>query len=528
MEQAKVLIVDDLKQNLLALESVLSDLEGIQVLSAQSGDKALELALISEFAVALVDVQMPDMNGFELAKLLKGAKKHKDLPVIFVTALSHSEENIAKGYEVGAVDFLFKPINSKILRSKVQILVDLYRKNQRLDELKIKAQEGSESKNRFLAHMSHEMRTPLSAIQGFAEMLEIDSPAEVIQQSAEVIKRNSKYLVEIIDDILDFAKIEANKIDITSSSFAPRDLINDIKLSLQGRAEEKGIIVETHFEGKIPDLVIAGETRIRQALINVLSNAIKYTEEGRVDISVSFMQKPEATLQITVKDTGVGIPFDEQGRVFEPFYRAKATKSLEGSGLGLSLTRKLIKAMGGDIAFRSKKGTGTEFDLFFKVKLPPGATLIDSSELEEDRPPGKEKSEEPLKVKNCTVLVVDDNRDLRIYAKETLSSRGFSVLLASDGAQALNIVKERGDDTSRKIDVVLMDLQMPIMDGYDAMEEMRKDGFKKPIIAFSAHVMEQDKQKCFDSGCTDFMSKPIAREQLVKKILAYCPGRTKI
>ena len=175
MEKTKVLIVDDLKQNLLALESILKDVEEIEVVSAQGGNEALELALSSDFAVALIDVQMPNMSGFELAKLLKGAKRHRDLPVIFVTALSHSQENIAKGYESGAVDFLFKPINPMILRSKVQVLVDLYRKNKRLDELKIKAQEGSESKNRFLAHMSHEMRTPLSAIQGFAEMLNSES-----------------------------------------------------------------------------------------------------------------------------------------------------------------------------------------------------------------------------------------------------------------------------------------------------------------------------------------------------------------
>lgn len=525
MELTKVLIVDDLKQNLLALESVLSELDDIEVISAESGNAALEMALSNDFAVALIDVQMPNMNGYELAQLLKGAKRHKDLPIIFVTALSHSQENIGKGYEAGAVDFLFKPINPMILRSKVQILVDLYRKNQRLDELKLKAQEGSESKNRFLAHMSHEMRTPLSAIQGFAEMIDPDSPPEALQQSAEVIKRNTKYLVEIIDDILDFAKIEANKIDIATKPFSPHELINDINLSLQGRAEEKDLEVWIIFDGKIPETVVADETRVRQAIINILSNAIKYTEKGSVTLILSFSDRPRPTLQVTIKDTGVGIPVDEQGKVFDPFYRAKATKSLEGSGLGLSLTKKLVMAMGGDISFKSRKGVGTEFELYFDVKVPKNAKYVDSEQVAIIREESVNKLDlSAYRVDSCSIMVVDDNKDLRVYAQGLLESVGFSTILASNGAEALSIIKDknRGD-----VDIVLMDLQMPEVDGYETMRTLREDGFKKPIIAFSAHVMEQDKEKCFESGCTDFISKPIGKEQLIKKVLSYCPKKTK-
>ena len=322
---------------------------------------------------------------------------------------------------------------------------------------------------------------------------------------------------------MDFAKIEADKIDISSSPFSPHDLINDIKLSLQGRAEEKDLAVEVIFEGEIPDTVVADETRVRQALINVLSNAIKYTEEGRVDIKVSYSEAREKTLQVTIKDTGVGIPLDEQGKVFDPFYRAKATKSLEGSGLGLSLTKKLIEAMGGDISFRSRKGVGTEFDIFFNVKVPTKAKRIDSKSFLRQKEMNRPKEDaRHLQVSDCTVLIVDDNKDLRLYAQELLTSAGLKTVLAGDGKQALSIVKKGKE----KIDLVLMDLQMPVLDGYQTMESLRKKGFKKPIIAFSAHVMDQDKERCFDSGCTDFLSKPIAKEQLLKKVISYCPQKT--
>lgn len=519
-KKIKVLLVDDLKRNLLALESLLESEEDLETVSALGGQKALEVLLDHEFALALIDVQMPDINGFELAKLIRGTKKHKDLPIIFVTAHAPSEESLFEGYESGAIDFLFKPVNPVVLRSKVQVLAELYRKNKILAEMSVKARAGSESKSRFLAHMSHEMRTPLTAIQGFVELLEEGSGPEERAQAAEVIRRNAHYLVEIIDDILDLAKVEANKLDITSAPFEPAELVKDVYASLRARAEEKRLDFKLVYESRLPETVIGDSTRARQALINILSNAIKYTDEGSVSLIVGFEKTDgKGVLSFCAKDTGRGISKSEHGRIFEPFYRAQEAKSLEGSGLGLSLTKRLVNAMGGDISFDSRVGEGSEFELFFSVDLPANVKFLDH-DVDKEFGLKETKSGKGEKL-DCHALIVDDNKDLRNVAEGFMRSYGGRASTAEDGAQAIAVYKRLLRD-KQPVDMVLMDLQMPVMDGYEASQKLREEGFKGPIIAFSAHVMDADRDKCWKVGCSDFISKPISKELLMEKIRYHC------
>jgi CheY-like chemotaxis protein/anti-sigma regulatory factor (Ser/Thr protein kinase) len=359
--------------------------------------------------------------------------------------------------------------------------------------------------------MSHEIRSPLGSIMGFADLLKSpDLTREDVTQYISVIDRNSHHLLRIIDDILDLAKVEAGKMLIEHLEFSLRELLADFSLLMGFRARDKGIEFELRVPGLIPSSIVSDPTRLRQILTNVVGNAIKFTERGHVQLLVSF---DIDYIQFIVSDTGPGISSEQLEKLFQPFQQAdvSTTRRFGGTGLGLVLTRRLSEALGGTFKLlRSTIGQGSTFAATIRADVPKTARLIDSGKargfLEQ---PKLESGSESKPLAGLKVLVVDDSPDNQILFQLILAKAGATIDIAVDGLDGVSLA------LTKLYDVVLMDVQMPRMDGYQATKELRSKGYTVPIVALTAHAMNEEKERAAQSGFTEFLSKPVQRDELL-------------
>jgi PAS domain S-box-containing protein len=640
MQPAKILIVDDRKENLLLMTRIVAEL-GEQVYSASSGAEALSLSLDHEFAVILLDVQMPDMDGFETSALLRGRARSRTTPIIFVTAAAHSPHMMFKGYESGAVDFLYKPIDSFVLLSKVRIFVEAYKSRLMLREseekyrvlaevsphivwtadpegtitylsprwleygyegleglqdnwmaaihpdeqeryqeawkqarakgdrfevelrllrrtdrtwrwhllrgqalmdaqgdiskwiggatdiddqkraeeasrqAQILADEANKAKSAFLANMSHEIRTPLGAILGFSELLKDPEHSGLTpEQCIEAIQRNGELLARLIDDILDLSKVEAGKLETEKVQVSLMDLIRESLIGLQLKADEKGLKLGLNLVEPLPKVVLTDPLRLRQILLNIIGNALKFTAQGQVEVQVECenMDCDRARLSILVHDTGEGMTPEQAAKLFTPFTQSDTsmTRRYGGTGLGLALSRQLARAMGGDLRLvATAPGEGSVFRIEILVGLSqvveevkPAPTPVRAEAASSRRP----------RLHGIRVLVVDDSADNQLMMSRFLEGAGASVALASDGEEGVE--KALAED----FDVVLMDVQMPRMDGYAATARLREKGYRKPIAALTAHAFPEEKNRCLAVGYTAHLSKPVNPRLLFEQV----------
>lgn len=527
---AKILLVDDRKENLHALESLLGD-KNVEVFKANSGREALELLLVHDFALALLDVQMPEINGFELAELMRGSEQSKTVPIIFVTAGAIDQKHTFRGYEAGAVDFLYKPLDPRIVKGKVQVFLELDRQKKTLnhqlkvitcatEQLKIakeNAEAASRSKSAFLANMSHEIRTPLGAILGFTELLKDPNVSETEKEKyLGIISKSGNALSHLIDDILDLAKVEAGKLATEMTSFSLREVLGDVVSLLNVRAKEKNLGLELSYLGEIPEIIESDPLRLRQILLNIVGNAIKFTSEGGVKISVSCLQierSEKFRLIFEVKDTGVGISEDRRKVLFQSFSQAdnSTTRKFGGTGLGLILSRRLAALLGGNVHLAPQ---GQEQGSIFVIELEiPHAEFLKQKSSKKILP--KKDSASEINLKKVRVLVVEDSADNQVLINLFLSKKGASTDFANNGQEGI----EKALDGN--FDVVLMDIQMPIMDGHEATKELRSRGYKKPIIALSAHAMSEERAKSIEVGCNEHLVKPINRQKLIETVAKF-------
>ena len=403
----------------------------------------------------------------------------------------------------------------------------LERANRTLARLTQQADAATKAKSAFLANMSHEIRTPMTAILGFADVLlgeeGLDRAPPDRVRALETIQRNGEYLLLLINDILDLSKIEAGKLEVERISCSPVQALSDVASLMQVRAVEKDISLQVEFDSAMPERIQTDPTRFRQILINLVGNAIKFTSQGGVRVVARLVapHEPSPRLQIDVIDTGIGIAEAQLCQLFQPFTQSDAstTRKFGGTGLGLTISQRLAQLLGGEITVVSQPGAGSTFQFTIET-----GTLEDVGWIEQPpvnvttcQPVGRALDDDhPTRV-NCRVLLAEDGPDNQRLIAYILKEAGVDVTIVENGKQAL-------DDAlsclhaGNPYEVVLMDMQMPVKDGYTATAELRQAGYEGPIIALTAHAMEGDRQKCLAAGCDDYATKPVDRQSLVAAI----------
>ena len=393
-----------------------------------------------------------------------------------------------------------------------------------LAEAKNQAEAANRAKSEFLANMSHEIRTPMTAILGFSEIL-IDSISDPGQlDAATTVKRNGEYLVNIINDILDLSKIEAGKLEVERVECTPCQLLSDVASLMRVRAHAKNVVLELRYDGPMPQTIKSDPIRLRQILINLAGNAIKFTEAGKVQLVARLLhaQSPQPRLQIEVVDSGIGMTEEQVSKLFRPFSQVDTSASRKhgGTGLGLAISKRLASKLGGDITVSSVPGEGSTFTVTVATgSLANAEMLQDPAEAQlATRSPEKPVA---LKTKlDCRVLLAEDGPDNQRLISFLLKKAGAEVTLADNGQIACERALAARDE-NRPFDVILMDMQMPVLDGYEATAKLREVGYTGPILALTAHAMSTDREKSLDSGCNDYVTKPLDRQRLLAVVGEY-------
>jgi signal transduction histidine kinase len=398
---------------------------------------------------------------------------------------------------------------------------------QELATARAAAEQASAAKSEFLANMSHEIRTPMTAVLGYADVLfEEGNLQQAPPQRLEAIvtiKRNVGHLLGIINDILDLSKIEAHKLAVEKIACSPGELLQDVRALVAVPADAKGLALEIEYSTPIPATIYSDPTRVRQILVNLAGNAIKFTEIGRVRICASYDANPSPRMRFSVQDTGIGMSEEQLARLFRPFTQADSstTRIYGGTGLGLTICKRLAELLGGTIEVSSQPNVGSEFALV----LPTGP--VEGVEMLRDVPThaGAARDAAPVAPVQrprlaVDVLLAEDGPDNQRLIGHFLRSAGAKVTLAENGRVAVELALGAWQD-GEPFDVVLMDMQMPVMDGYAATRELRQRGYTGPIIALTAHAMSTDRERCRAAGCDEFETKPVNREALFAKIRAF-------
>ncbi len=530
-----ILIVDDNPTNLDVLSETLRR-AGYQVSVAINGEGAIQQVKYHRPALILLDVMMPGIDGFETCRRLKQNSTSSNIPIIFMTALADTENKV-KGLNLGAVDYITKPFQQEEVLARVQVQLKIQsmaktlaeqnqilrfeiQKRERAETSLILAKEEADKANRakseFLANMSHEVRTPLNGILGYAQILQSSKNFDnKDRKGLNIIHQCGTHLLTLINDVLDLSKIEALKMELHTTSFHFPSFLHGVAEIFSIRADQKKISFICQFDSDLPNGILADEKRLRQVLINLLGNAIKFTNHGAVTFRVKILESRKETpesprlfkIRFQIEDTGVGISLKYIERIFKPFEQVgDVNNQAQGTGLGLAISQKLLALMQTQINVTSQKEEGSTF--WFDLELPEALDWNQHARIS-DKGTIVGFEGRPQKI-----LVVDDRWENRSVALNLLQPVGFVILEAMNGEEGLAMAQELQPD------LIITDLVMPVMDGFEMIRRLRRDPVLQEIsiIASSASVFEAEQCASIAAGANEFLAKPISADALLEMI----------
>lgn len=522
-DRINILLVDDRPDGLLTLEAVLKRSD-FNLVKASSGLEAFARLKENNFALILLDVQMPGLDGFQTAQLIKQEVLLREIPIIFVTAISKEEKFVYQGYDVGAVDYIFKPFDPQILQSKVNVFVDLFRK-----QLKIKQQaemireseraeaerqlalEASKARSDFFAGMSHDIRTPMNCIVGMAELLSETQLSEEQANYVNILKKASENLLDLVNNILDLSKIESGKFEIERRPFDLFEAMESLLDINAPRAHSKGLELVLKIAPDVPRFIEGDSSRTKQILINLLGNAIKFTNSGEIILSINSLgeDNEKIHLQFSVKDSGIGMAAEDVPTAFDHFSQGRRdlkTKS-EGSGLGLSICKRLSQLMDGTIRVESTVGQGSTFSIEIPFKKY-------FSQSENQQHPS-------VDLKNRNVLVIDDNAAVCAALSESFVLWGAGVRSASNLDEALQLINSaKSNGTS--FDFIFVDIRIPgiASGGLDILERLKSEINNAHLITMMLPTNHRhgDLESLRAAGISNYLIKPIKPQALCNAV----------
>ncbi|MGJ1205209.1 response regulator [Sphingobacterium lactis] len=527
MKTINILILDDKEENIISLNALLEDVDNINIISCTDPNEALKICWKDDISIALVDVQMPEINGFEFVSLLKSNPKTSHIMAIMVTAISKEDKFLLKGLESGAVDYLYKPLNPEITIAKVksfvqQILIqqELIQKNKELEESKIEllktreeAIQARKSKEIFLANMSHEIRTPINGIMGIMHMFKSSELSTEQKDWLRRLDNASHSLLLIINDILDLSKIDSGMLKIEYEDFSLTKMVEDINRIYRIKANHKDLEFEVEMDDQTPQYIRYDSLRLQQIISNFISNSLKFTESGKIVLKIKVLEVNNGNynLRFSVHDTGIGIKEDSVEKIFLAFEQADdgITKKFGGTGLGLAIVKRLAKLLNGEVGASSEYGKGSEF--YFEGWFEESSH--EKEHIEKEVPTYNSFP----KFEKMKVLVAEDNELNSFMLAHMLRSWNCQVDIVKNGRLALEKVE------SESYDLILMDTHMPIMSGFEAIKEIKnhiipeKHGI--PIITISASVLEHEQAAAYQAGADGVIGKPFDPIELYQKII---------